>query len=378
MSSPPHDHGSTSPDQLTATPETPEVFARASGAPAPPSLTPSRTRHQNVLKTPEASPRGPQQQRAADEEVEDNDWLPPTLYNGRDEQEALCCIAVEVVKKEETREAPWYAPWALYLQHAMRQLQVPARGIVSLTMPQYPARAEFDTYEADLEKGFSDAVRSDRGASHDSDQQSRTGSSPPTPDALYRATRIPDFVQLIYWSYRGPNDLPKRSEGRFALVIEVKALRGSRRLRLPVALADMKSQTDEQIKFVFTGPEDRIPAVIGVISTVGPYWWYREFDRRSVSPLPSYGEYMDPSYKPSRSRELSDGSTVPSTPSASPAVDTHGPHARPLPQYLEYYFFGDRVLKLGTDRSTRALRDIAKRIRDLNSDVYEYVSISYS
>ncbi|KAJ3558472.1 hypothetical protein NM688_g914 [Phlebia brevispora] len=378
MSSPPQSHGSISPNQLTATPETPEVFRRASGAPEPPSLTPSRIRHQNVLHTPDPSPRGPHHPGAAEEEAEDDDyWLPPTLYSGRDEQEALCCIAVEIIKKEEEREAPWYTPWGLYLQNSMRELQVPARGIVSFTMPQYPVRAEFDTYEAEFEERFSEDLRR---ASHGTSEQSQTKSPPPMPDAVsYRANRIPDFAQLIYWSYKDPDGFTRRSKDRFTLVIEIKALQATRRSTRPFFLSGVKSQTDEQIKFVFSGPEERTPEVIGVISTMGPYWWYREFDKKSVSPLPSsYGEYQDPSYKPSTSRELSDGSTVPGTPSASPAIEQYSPRARPLPQFLEYYFVNETVLKLGTDRSTRALRDIAKRIRGLNSDVYEYVSISYS
>ncbi|KAJ3558348.1 hypothetical protein NM688_g976 [Phlebia brevispora] len=263
------------------------------------------------------------------------------------------------VVRQENREAPWYTPWLMGLELTMKKLHAQDHRILPLTMPQHPISRYDDTLiipEApsltfstessplarkarntrfsslsveEIEEDMPDDLAAVASAGHDVSTVSadtaddQAVSSPEVTYALRpvrkpfdRTTRIPDFVQVMYWSHivRGKHVW---SRGRIVLIIEVKPTPPGVKLAqanksiptIESSLATVTGQTTQQAQHVFEGDADRRPDVLGILTCCGPFWYYREVTAQSLPRFPSLEERADPTFQ-SPAGTLSDGESA--------------------------------------------------------------------
>jgi len=86
-------------------------------------------------------------------------------------------------------------------------------------------------------------------------------------------------------------DFPLRYRFRPLLLVEIK------RPNHHVELFDFLyvfEQSAQQARYAFASFPKML--IIGVITSLGDCWTYREYDRRDLSPSPTRSEYSDPSF----------------------------------------------------------------------------------
>ncbi|KAF7966272.1 hypothetical protein HWV62_39387 [Athelia sp. TMB] len=318
--------------------------------------------------------------------------LPMERVKSMNHQELKLALALhDATEDPSQREAPWYAVWSLHFGKYLSQVCEDAQTIsVPIWYPQYSLVAYCDKPESDEAQDASDCEDDDQ-----SDDEQDRPSSPDQLDILeswktrapapsipisastlsapqgeipcdsqlhprglntkqrsafiaaekIRSTRIPDFLRMLHCMRE---DAVKVIDSRVDLLVEIKPA-GFLRTKWHVVIGQLHQQARRAFH------NDPHLQVLGALAASGPEWFYLEIRRGDVAPLKANS---DSSYQPSDA-DVNDSSILSSHPG-----DTT------IAAALTAFFANNEILVLDTQKSDRASKLLAARLKELNPGLW--------